>query len=294
MKEFRNILMIVNPISGGRDKDQMVNLIKNKAKETNKKLSIFKTTGNNDLSKIKKELQKVNPDRLFVIGGDGTIKIVAEAIHDYEIPLAIFPEGSANGLSLNLKIPENKKEQLNIAFGDNTTNLDVLHLNNEVCLHLSDIGLNAELIEHYESSSVRGKFGYLMQSIPTLIKSKYPYEFTIEANGETHTSKGIMLAIANCRKYGTGAVINPEGNYNDGIFEIITFKNLDIPKILGMLRDNVQLDPQFAKVLQTNQATISCPTPLAFQIDGEFIGKSEKIKAEISKKNLQILVNNTQ
>lgn len=293
MKEFRNILMIVNPISGGRAKDRLVTDIKNKATENDKKLSIFNTTGENDLSKIKEEIRAQQPDRIFVMGGDGTIKIVAEALHDNDIPLAIFPEGSANGLALNLKIPDNKNQQLAIAFGSATTHLDVLHLNKEVCLHLSDLGLNAELIENYESASIRGKFGYLMQSIPTLIKSKYPYEFKIEANGQTHTHEGIMLAISNCRKYGTGAVINPDGKHDDGIFEILIFKNLDIPKILGMLREDVKFDSEFAEIIKTEQATISCERPLAFQIDGEFIGNSKKIEAEISKKNLQVLVANS-
>ncbi len=30
-----------------------------------------------------------------------------------------------------------------------------------------------------------------------------------------------MVVIANASKYGTGAVINPEGNIGDGIFEIV-------------------------------------------------------------------------
>ena len=119
------------------------------------------------------------------------------------------------------KYLENRKQQIEVAMGDHFTNLDVLQVNDELCLHLSDIGLNAELIKNYESASIRGKFGYLMQSIPTLVRSKYPYEYEVEIDGKVYNHKGIMLAIANCQKYGTGAKINPEGRHDDGKFEII-------------------------------------------------------------------------
>ncbi|MCL6217293.1 diacylglycerol/lipid kinase family protein [Zunongwangia pacifica] len=290
MADFRNILMVVNPISGGEEKDGLITEVQLAVEQINCEFHLFKTTGKNDIKKIKEEVDQIQPERVLVVGGDGTVKIVAEALLHKDLPIAIFPGGSANGLALNLGIPEKRKQQIEVALGDHFTSLDVLQINDELCLHLSDIGLNAELIKNYEAASIRGKFGYLMQSIPTLIKSKYPYEYEVEVAGKVYHHKGIMLAIANCTKYGTGAKINPEGQHDDGKFEIIIFKNLDITEILGTLREDVKFNPDFAETIATDQAIIKCKKPIAFQIDGEFIENTQKIKVRIAKKSLKIAV----
>lgn len=290
MADFRNILMVVNPISGGEEKDDLIKEVRQAVEKNNYKFHLFKTTGENDIQKIKEEIDQIQPERVLVVGGDGTVKIVAEALFHKDLPIAIFPAGSANGLALNVGIPENRKQQIEVAMGDHFTNLDVLQVNDELCLHLSDIGLNAELIKNYESASIRGKFGYLMQSIPTLVRSKYPYEYEVEIDGKVYNHKGIMLAIANCQKYGTGAKINPEGRHDDGKFEIVIFKNLDIAEILGTLREDVKFNPDFAETISTERAIISCKTPIAFQIDGEFIENTQKIEVKIAEKSLKIAV----
>ncbi|WBL21001.1 diacylglycerol/lipid kinase family protein [Zunongwangia sp. HRR-M8] len=290
MGDFRNILMVVNPISGGEEKDDLIADVQKEVQNKNWKFHLFKTEGENDIEKIQQEIKKVEPERMLVVGGDGTINMVAEALLHQELPIAIFPAGSANGLALNLDIPKDRKEQIKIALGDNFTNLDVLQINSQLCLHLSDIGLNAELIENYETAAIRGKFGYLMQTIPTLIRSKYPYEYEVEIDGSTYHHKGIMLAIANCKKYGTGAKINPEGMHDDGKFEILIFKNLDIAEILGTLREDVKFNTDFAEIISTSQAKIKCKKPIAFQIDGEFIENTQNIEVNIASKSLKIAV----
>jgi diacylglycerol kinase family enzyme len=36
-------------------------------------------------------------------------------------------------------------------------------------IHLSDLGVNAEMIKNYENSTIRGKLGYAIQTFTTLI-----------------------------------------------------------------------------------------------------------------------------
>jgi hypothetical protein len=37
-----------------------------------------------------------------------------------------------------------------------------------------------------------------------------------------------MIVIANSKKYGTGVIINPSGIMNDGKFELVVLKNIDL------------------------------------------------------------------
>lgn len=271
----------MNPISGDLDKSTLVEKVKTEASKRGASLSIFQTTGKKDVFNLKNIIDNKAPQRVLVAGGDGTIKIVAEAIQERAIHIGVIPAGSANGLSVNLNLPPNLERQIEIAFGNNFLAMDIILIEDEYCLHMSDFGVNAELIRKYENSSIRGKLGYLLQSIPALLESDFPFNFKVETNGKTIEREGILLAIANAHSYGTGANVNPSGKMDDGKFEILIFKNFDMLEIMNTLRNEVKLDPDFVEIITTSEAVISCDSPVAFQIDGEYLGRRKKVKASI-------------
>ncbi len=288
MGEIKTVLLVLNPISGGIDKSQLVEQVKKEVVNIFANLIVFRTKGENDIANLEKTIEDLNPCRIICAGGDGTIKLVAEALRSRKIPIGIIPVGSANGLATNLGLPATIGEQIKIALSNTLNSIDIIFIDNEFCLHMSDFGLNAELIRNYEKSNVRGKLGYLLQSIPTLVESEYPFNFVIEVNNKIIETEGILLVIANARSYGTGATVNPKGLINDGKFEILIFKNFDVIEILKTLRNEVELNPDFVEVIQTTEARISCIKPVAFQIDGEFIGEKQDVNVTIKPQELLI------
>ena len=161
----KNVIMVVNPISGAIDKTELINATKRFAKNVKCKLYIYKTSGQNDIPNIKALYDTHNPERIIIAGGDGTIKMVAEAIEKENVILGILPAGSSNGLATDLDLPETLEENLSIAFLNDYFEIDVIEINNEKSMHLSDLGLNAELIKNYEKSLVRGKWGICFTNI---------------------------------------------------------------------------------------------------------------------------------
>ena len=291
MEENKQLLFIVNPISGNLNKEELIAEVKKNIAYKGYWLEIYQTCGKEDSAKLKSTLKNISPKRVLVAGGDGTIKMVAEVLSEFDLPLGIIPAGSANGLAFNLNLTSlSINKQIEVAMGENFRKLDILEINGEYCLHMSDFGINAELIKNYEISKIRGKFGYLLQSIPTLIQSKYPFKFEITTDKDRFTKEGILLAFANFKKYGTGANINPHGQPDDGIFEIIVFKEFDFLEIIKTLRNEDDLDPKFAEIIPATHAIVKCTTPVAFQIDGEYIGELEEIEVKIGRKKLKIAV----
>lgn len=287
---FKEVLLVVNPIAGHTDKKKIISGIQEYLEKSKINFHLYSTTGENDRENIKARIQDHDIDRVLVAGGDGTINLVADAIKDLNLTLGILPAGSANGLAKNFNIPEELDMQINAALGSNFIDLDVLCLNNIICLHLSDLGINAELIKNYDSSSIRGKFGYLIQSIPTLMQSEYPFDFTIETEKGKTNAQAVLLGIANANKYGTGANVNPQGVPNDGVFEILIFKKLSLGEILKTLRNETDLDPDFVETIPAKQAKVFSKKPVAFQIDGEYIGKVTEIDIKILPEKLRIAI----
>ena len=282
-------LFIINPISGNEDKSHLLRMVKAELK-TDDKLTIFKTTGENDTEKIQQQLKKENFDRVLVAGGDGTVKLAAEAMGDHALPIGILPAGSANGLASDLDLPEQPKKFIPIALYGKTRKIDAININDELGLHISDFGLNAELIKEYESSSLRGKLGYAINSITTLFQSKGPYEFEISTEKESFTKKGIMLALANSKKFGTGAVVNPKGKIDDGIFEVLLFKKLDLFEILKTLNEGKELSSDFVESFSVKEVKIKTQQKVDFQIDGEYCKAISEVNAKILPNKLEIAV----
>lgn len=290
MPPNKTALLIVNPISGGSDKTKLISSLEIAVSERGYKLQVYNTTGENDNEQIAAIIKRKLPGRVLVAGGDGTIQLAAGVLKGTNIPVGILPYGSANGFAVNLGIPTSMEEQLDTALGDTTVDADLLELNGHLCIHIADMGVNAELIKNYDNATIRGKLGYILQSIPSLIKADFPYEFSIEANGKKYVKEGILLAIANANKFGTGANINPNGRLDDGKFELIIFKSFHLGHIIKTLWGQEELHPDFAETISTSEAMIHCTSPVAFQVDGEFIRETRNVHVSIAAGKLKIAV----
>ncbi|WP_167596818.1 diacylglycerol/lipid kinase family protein [Leeuwenhoekiella sp. ZYFB001] len=290
MKTQNTILLVINPIAGGTDKQPIINAFEKHVSIDGNQSFIYETTGDRDKEAIQKLIKEQNPDRIVVSGGDGTIREVADAIKGESIKVGLLPSGSANGLAANFDIPDNLEEQLDIALGDHFIAMDLIEINGYTCLHIADLGINAQLIKNYEKSEIRGKLGYLIQSFPTLLSNDFPFEVEIQCDDQTISEEGILVAIANANKFGTGAQINPTGIMDDGIFEVLVFKNFSIKGILETFYDDAELDPDFVKVIPCKDVNIVSKKPIAFQIDGEFIGDEQRVEAKMTPHKLNLAI----
>jgi YegS/Rv2252/BmrU family lipid kinase len=289
----KNILMVVNPISGDVDKSTFIQEAKFFSDALNLKFILYQTDGKNDEDSIINLCHKHAPERVLVAGGDGTIKMVAEALADFDIIIGILPAGSANGLSVDLNLPSSLPELLKIAFNNDAMELDMIRINGKKSLHLSDLGLNAELIRNYESGSVRGKLGYALQTFSTLSEMKEPFLAKVWANNEKFEVSARIIIIANSQKYGTGVTVNPTGKMDDGLFEIVIIKNLDLYVFGQIITGNMPLDSEAVLIISTNKATISTAEPVPFQIDGEYMGEEQLLEIDILHRQMKVAVSTT-
>lgn len=290
MNVNRHLLLVVNPKSGSGDKREHVRMLTKIIAEKGWTFELYETTGQNDADAILNIIKITPPERLIIVGGDGTVNLVAHALKDAPLPFGIIPAGSANGLAHNLKLPDDLEAQIAVAIGEHFLDVDHLNINGHSCLHIADLGLNAELIQNFEDAGIRGKLGYLLQTVPTLINSEGPFIFNIEIEGKSIERSGILLAIANANNYGTGATINPNGRMNDGKFEVMIFKELNPMEIAKTLYDKVDLTNDFAEEFSTAKVRITSKKPVPFQIDGEPMGKTNEVIASIFPKKLSFAI----
>lgn len=281
-------LFVINPNSGSNSHD-WESIIKAYFIHLNFEIELYFLTKNCNIATINDRLNSFSPTQAIAVGGDGTVKLVAECIMQTSIILGILPGGSANGLAKELGIPEDPIKALNVIVHGEIRKIHTTTVNDQLCIHLSDIGLNAYLMKKFESNGIRGMWGYMIASIKVLLQNSL-MDIEMLIDGEKIKLKAFMVVIANGTMYGTGAVINPIGKLDDKYFEVIVMKKISFLEVFKMVVSHQSYDEEKTKVYQTNSLTMKSRKKVHFQIDGEYLGKVKSVSAILVADALQINV----
>lgn len=284
------ILFVLNPVSGGKKKIDWEPLIRNYFKERSHNIEFFVLSGSGDESSLKYWFEKFQPDRVVAVGGDGTISLVAKQLLGSGIAMGILPAGSANGMAKELDVPQVPETAIDIIVNGKIKCCDVIRINEkDICFHLADFGLNARLIKYFDESPLRGMWGYARMVLKVVWYKKL-VEAKITTGEKEIQTRAYMIVIANASKYGTGAVINPDGKIDDGKFEIVIMRKFSLAQLFKMFLSYKNFNPKKVEVIQATKVSINTKKPTHFQVDGEFKGKIDKVKAEIIPSSLNMLI----
>jgi diacylglycerol kinase (ATP) len=281
------VLFIINPISGNSTTDWSVE-ITDYFSTFNHTIQLYTLTKTCNVQTIKDKIDLFKPHQVVAVGGDGTVKMVAECLIHTNILLGILPAGSANGLAKELGIPENPQQAMDVLVENHSKKIHITMINNHLCIHLSDIGLNAYVVKKFERQKGRGMWGYFIASMRVLLLNPI-IEIKMKMGDKTTEIKAEMIVIANATKYGTGALINPIGQLDDDVFEVIVIKKLSILEVFKMVFSHAAYDPDKTEVFQTNQLTMRSTKNVHFQVDGEYLGKIKNVNTVLVADALQII-----
>lgn len=282
------LLFIINPNSGNNKIDWATE-IENYFENSAHIVSIYHLTKGFTVEKIKAQIGVFCPQKVIAVGGDGTIKLVAECILNTKIQLGILPAGSANGLAKEFNISGVPTEALDVILNGKPQKIHAIKVNDQLCVHLSDVGLNAYVVKEFENLPIRGMWGYLMASIKVLWQNPLMH-IKIRIKGATINVKAKMIVIANATTYGSGAIINPIGKLDDELFEVIVIKKISIREMFKMVFTHTAYDSEKTEVFQTNELSIKSFRKVHFQVDGEYLGKVKEVNARIIPECLEVIM----
>lgn len=278
-EQTNKIFFLINPKSGTGNAN-LCQEIETYFKDKPVELDLFEIPKNCDKAHIKQRILESKPKRVIAAGGDGTLKLAAEAIVDTDITLGILPTGSANGMAKELNIPMDIKQALQVAYDGTVTPIHVTYVNEELCIHLADIGFNAFLVKKFDELPERGMWTYAKAAWSAFWNHK-KMTVVFKIDGKPVRQKAAMVVVANATKYGSGLQINPKGKLNDDLFEVIVVKEYAVMEIIKIWISKLPWNTEKIDSFQTKSLEIETKHRAHFQVDGEYLGKVKSLKARI-------------
>ena len=210
-------------------------------------------------------------------GGDGTVNEVASTLAFRDATLAIIPSGSGNGLSRELHIPFDPDGAVEIALTGREARIDAGEFDGRLFFNVAGIGLDAQVAHRFAAEGMlhRGFRRYAAITVQELFSYR-PDEHTIVMDGETIRVRALMIAIANSRQYGNGALIAPAARLDDGHLDVVVVAArspiaalLQVPRIFaGRIAGVSGVTTRAAGEIQITSAR-----PVIYHVDGEpFVG----------------------
>lgn len=233
---------------------------------------------------------------LLAVGGDGTVNEVAEGLLGSDTALGLVPVGSGNGLARTLGIPLAPRAALRAIEEGVTRRMDVGFVNGRPFLNVAGAGLDAhvgaEFHRHGSRGGRRGVFSYVRLSLLSVLRYEVS-AFALEADGTRFDGRAYVVAFANGRQYGAGAVIAPRAALNDGRLDVVIFEEAPLPAVV------VQAPRLFLGGIErfrgyrsfaSARATLSAPRPFAFHRDGEPEDDSARLEVTLRPRALRVRV----
>lgn len=281
-------LFVLNPTSGVPP----INFIVSKELELRKnELCFCKTLNKEDTGSLIK--QNFSKHEVFIAaGGDGTVHTVASELVGTDKIFGVLPLGSGNGFAKEFGFKMNVRSLLADIKKADSMNIDVIEINDNLCLNVAGIGLDSFVAHSFNNLKLRGFLPYVWLTFKTFLALR-PFHVKIKCGGEEIVSEKLfVLTIANTRQFGNNAYIAPDARPNDGIIDVVLIK--PFPKILGSLfivrlftkRIN---QSKYVRHFKTDKEIIIETAETRFHIDGEPVDISGKVVIRIKKEVLKVL-----
>lgn len=212
-------------------------------------------------------------DVVIAWGGDGTVNEVASVMVHREAALGVVPSGSGNGLARELGLPFEPRAAFERALAAGRRRIDAGELGGHLFFNVAGVGLDADVAHRFASTghARRGLGMYVVQSTAALFSYRAtPMRLTVD--GAARDVRPLLIAFANARQYGNGALIAPQARVDDGRLDVVVVE--DRPLLGIICRIPALFRGQLASVPGVSMETavtadVTASGPIRYHVDGE-------------------------
>jgi diacylglycerol kinase family enzyme len=294
-KTANNVLMIINPVAGFSNAEQLQKVCREQFEGAGWKTRFHLTQVGENLPELIQKEAANGLDLVVAVGGDGTVAAVAAGLLNTKIPMGIIPTGTWNAIARHFYLPASPQRAIALMTGAHLLcELDMMAIGDTVHAMNIGIGFSASMIKGSDRQQKRrfGNLAYFKTFARQLLGLEMQRYF-IEADGRHYKGRATEIFVAN---YGVVGLRFFEDRLNihpdDGKVEILILKArtiLDLPILVWQVfMKPEKRTPKYRKITARREIRIATFPPTEIQADGEELGQTP-VTVTILPKSVQVI-----
>jgi diacylglycerol kinase family enzyme len=214
---------------------------------------------------------------------------------DTETILGLMPLGSIMNVARTLWIPRDLPLAARTIAQGKVLAMDVGRLGDRFFLEAAGIGLDAGLFGYFDRlEGGSSRLGVLRAAVRFMRQLGSP-RVRVEYDGGRIEAKAPMVSVANGPYVGAAYAIAPEARIDDGLLDVLVFRQTSIPRILlhlALVAGGRPLPPPpQARTVRARSVRVSTRRrrPLPVHADGDPVGTTP-VQAEVAPAALRVIV----
>lgn len=282
-----NTVIILNPAARG----ERGNRARARVESLAHGCTVCTTTEPGEAQTLARHAVQEGFEKIVAAGGDGTINEVVNGLAGSGASLGLLPIGTVNVFAMELGLPSNDLESCwDIIQSDNTRLVDLPSANGKYFVQLAGVGLDAQVVKE-TSASLKRNFGPLSYLISAAqVAARRPPRLFIESD-DTAVEEGSFVLIGNGRRYGGPFPFFKQAVIDDGLLDVVIFKQLGYLEIIKYLQDvffSSQIRLPEVEYFQTRSLRITSEQDVPVELDGELVG-SCPVEFQMHERTLRVL-----
>lgn len=221
---------------------------------------------------------------IAIVGGDGTMRLAAEALCGSTVPLCLIPVGTGNDFATAMGLPRDPVAAADLVFDGRSTALDLARATRDdgtssLYATIFASGFDSKVNERANRMPVlRGRARYNLAILIEFLRLA-PLDAAltwVDAGGVARSYEGplLLMAAANTTTYGGGVPIAPSADPADGLLDLVIVHPASRWRLLRVLARafsgrHIEFDE--VRVERVRQARLTSPG-LTGYADGDPMG----------------------
>lgn len=243
---------------------------------------------------------------VVALGGDGTVRGVADALIDSGLPMGIIPAGTGNLLARNLRLPSRRAiDALRVGLTGRTREIDTLAIEldrdgdgayepAQTGVVIVGIGLDAEIMDS-TPEALKQKASWLAYPFAGLQHiNAEPAPVTLSFDGgPTSPARPVTsVLVGNCGRLQGGVHLMPEAVIDDGILNtvVVAARGGQWARVLGKVVTRSTTDSPVIQHRSARSVTVRCDRPTKVEIDGDVRPAARGMRVSIRPRSLKVRV----
>ncbi|WP_330461454.1 diacylglycerol kinase family lipid kinase [Streptomyces sp. NBC_00820] len=214
---------------------------------------------------------------VLAVGGDGMAGGIGGALSGTDAVLGLIPAGRGNDFARALGLPDDPASLARVLLDGEPRRVDTIEV--ESAVHRRTVVLGSvyagvdALANRYANDArlLRGAASYYAGGLRAVTTWR-PADYRITLDGVDHTHRGYTVVAANSPYYGSGRIIAPGAEVDDGLLDIVLIR--EAPRrlfftLMNELKTGAHVHRPEVRVLKGRELRIESSRPVPYGADGE-------------------------